>query len=104
MTFLEEVKSFNIEILLGNFPSEISPRHLAQCPDAALSLKNAVANKKILIGGQSASQRMLKIMRRAHTVKDIEDSIMILNSAGFLPIVDILFGIPGEKFNDRMKS
>ncbi|MFH1878264.1 MAG: radical SAM protein [Candidatus Omnitrophota bacterium] len=103
-TFLEEIKNEGMNIHFGIFPSEVSPGSLARCPDAALTLKKYITNRKIVIGGQSASGRVLKIMNRDHTHQDILSSIKILRETGFTPVVDILFGVPGENAEDRLET
>jgi radical SAM superfamily enzyme YgiQ (UPF0313 family) len=94
----------DMKVHLGSFPSEISPRSLAGHPEAAEMLKKYITNRKIIIGGQSASGRVLKLMKRNHTAEDIESSVKILKSSGFSAIVDIMFGIPGEKHEDRAET
>jgi radical SAM superfamily enzyme YgiQ (UPF0313 family) len=100
-SFLKEVKEEGGDILLGNFPSEISPRKLSLNPQAAKLLKKYITNRPVIVGGQSGSESVLKKMGRDHSVEDVEASASILKEAGFLPIVDILFGMPGESKTDR---
>jgi B12-binding domain/radical SAM domain protein len=102
--FLSEISGMGIDILLGNFPSEVSPKRLSMYPEAAQIFKKYIKNRKIIIGGQSASPRVLEIMQRDHDVKDIENSVKILNASGFRAIVDILLGIPGENKKDRQET
>ncbi|MBN1621732.1 MAG: TIGR04013 family B12-binding domain/radical SAM domain-containing protein [Endomicrobiales bacterium] len=102
--FLSEVSGLGINILLGNFPSEVSPDKLAANPGAARILRKYVTNTKVVVGAQSASEKVLKIMRRKHNVEDIMKAVEILRDNGFKPIVDILFGVPGEKREDRMQT
>ena len=101
---LKGLSKMGLKIHLGNFPSEISPRSLAQNPQALIMLKQYITNRKIIVGGQSASERILKLMKRNHSVRDIEDSVKILSQNGFKPIVDIILGIPGEKYIDRIET
>ncbi len=103
-SLLKEVRSTGVKINLGNFPSEVSPRKLVRFPEAASILKKYVRNTKILIGGQSASENVLRIMKRDHNVEDITDSVKILKGNGFTPIVDVLLGIPGETRQDRLDT
>jgi B12-binding domain/radical SAM domain protein len=99
--FLAQMAELDMQILLGSFPSEVFPARLAKHPEAAGLLKRYVTNKTIIVGGQSGSDRVLGLMKRNHSVKDIEDSARILREAGFAPIVDIMLGISGETRQDR---
>ena len=98
---LKELKELGMKTHLGNFPSEISPAVLAGFPEAAALLKKYVTNRTIIVGGQSGSERVLKLMNRNHTVADVRESVRILHSNGFGAAVDILLGIPGERSSDR---
>ncbi|HNX90822.1 MAG TPA: TIGR04013 family B12-binding domain/radical SAM domain-containing protein [Candidatus Omnitrophota bacterium] len=99
--FLSGVRSTRVNIHLGNFPSEISPRSLAQNPECADILKKYVSNTKIIVGGQSGSDKVLRSMGRGHSSDDISSAVKHLTRTGFTPIVDILFGTPGETRHDR---
>lgn len=98
----KELKKIKLNINFGIFPSEISPKRLVHSPSAALLLKKYLKNRKIIIGGQSASEKVLKIMRRDHSPEDIVKSVKILKENGLSSIVDILFGLPGEAHPDRV--
>ncbi|MBF0216939.1 MAG: TIGR04013 family B12-binding domain/radical SAM domain-containing protein [Candidatus Omnitrophica bacterium] len=98
---LSELSGTGIKIHFGNFPSEVSPSSLARYPETALIMKKYTENTKILVGGQSASDRVLGIMGRAHNADDITTSAKILRETGFTPIIDILLGVPGEEKKDR---
>jgi B12-binding domain/radical SAM domain protein len=102
--FLSEIKKSRINIIYGMFPSEISPHSLVQYPKAAEILKKYVQNNKIIVGAQSGSAKVLKAMNRKDNLNDIVESVRILKSNGFMPIVDILLGIPGENKDDRMQT
>ncbi|MFC1576890.1 TIGR04013 family B12-binding domain/radical SAM domain-containing protein [Candidatus Omnitrophota bacterium] len=101
---LNEIHKIGIAINFGNFPSEISPNRLVRSPEAASVLKRYVRNSGIFLGGQSASGRILRSMRRDHTVQDTVDAVRILRNAGFTPIVDILLGFPAETRLERLKT
>jgi radical SAM superfamily enzyme YgiQ (UPF0313 family) len=102
--FLREVTKSGVSVHMGNFPSEIGPRSLSAKPECARILKKYVSNTKIIVGGQSGSQNVLGIMKRDHTVEHVRDSVKILRAGGFTPIVDILFGVPGETAHDRAET
>jgi radical SAM superfamily enzyme YgiQ (UPF0313 family) len=79
----------------------VGPRSLARAPEAAALLKRYVAHDEIVIGAQSASPRVLRLLGREHTVEDVDSSLAIAVSAGFAPVVDILMCAPGETADDR---
>ncbi|RMD75579.1 MAG: TIGR04013 family B12-binding domain/radical SAM domain-containing protein, partial [Lentisphaerae bacterium] len=83
-----------IRIFFGSFPSEINP--LSISPEALSLIREYCANDTIVIGLQSGSDRMLKRMHRAHTVKQVLSAIGQIVQAGFTPCVDLIFGLPGE--------
>ncbi|KJJ84973.1 radical SAM domain-containing protein [Candidatus Omnitrophus magneticus] len=98
------LKDVGLKINFGSFPSEISPLTLIKCPESAILIKKHAQNTKILLGGQSGSNNVLKLMNRPHSAENTITSIKILQDAGFMPIVDILFGFPGETKEDRFET
>lgn len=101
---LRKLKDMGMSTHLGNFPSEVSPKSLTRSPESAIVFKNYLKNKKIILGGQSGSNDVLKKMKRNHTVEEITESTKILKQNGFSPIVDFLFGIPDETYKERMET
>lgn len=85
-------------LFFGSFPSEIRPEFATR--DAMLLLKEYVDNKRVIIGAQTASERMLKLSNRGHTVNDIENAIENSLSAGFQADIDIIVGMPDETEQD----
>lgn len=86
----------------GIFPSEIRPNTFNE------SLLDLVArkcsNKKITIGAQSGSRRLLKIIRRGHTPEDIENACELSLNKNLQAHVDFIFGFPDETSDDRSES
>ena len=103
-SFLEGLSAEGMKAILGTFPSEASPRRLARFPEAAELLRKHVANTKVALGGQSGSRKVLEAMGRDHSVEDINVSAAVLAKNGFTPIIDMLFGTPGETRHDRLDS
>jgi radical SAM superfamily enzyme YgiQ (UPF0313 family) len=54
-----------------------------------------------VLGAQSGSDRVLKLMRRGHTVEQARAAVALTAEAGLTPHVDILFGFPGEQPEER---
>lgn len=82
------------QINFGIFPSEVRPDYVT--PGIIRQLKSLINNKYITIGVQSASDRMLRIINREHTVADVERAIETLLAEGFKVLLDFIFGLPGE--------
>jgi len=92
----------NLNICFGHFPSELHPRFITK---ELLNLMNKYcSNRKISIGFQSGSERVLKSVNRNIQLEIMKESISLANEFGFTPIIDFLFGLPGETQNDRKLS
>ncbi|AEM38653.1 Radical SAM domain protein [Pyrolobus fumarii 1A] len=85
-------------IFFGSFPSEVRPEYVDD--EAARLLKRYVANKRVIIGAQSGSERILKLLNRGHTPEDVLNAVHVLVRHGFRPEVDFIFGLPGETRED----
>lgn len=85
-------------IFFGTFPSEVRPEHVTR---ETLELTRLyAANKRLVIGAQSGSPRMLEAIRRGHTVDDVYRAVRLAAAAGFSANVDFIFGLPGETEHD----
>ena len=82
------------EVFFGSFPSEVRPEFVTH--SILEMLRNYVANDTVQIGLQSGSDRVLKLANRHHTVEEGMNAIMIALDTGFIPHVDMIFGLPGE--------
>ena len=82
------------EVFFGSFPSEVRPEFVTR--SILEMLRNYVANDTLQIGLQSGSDRVLKLANRHHTVEEGMDAIRIALDTGFIPHVDMIFGLPGE--------
>ncbi|MBO8131087.1 MAG: TIGR04013 family B12-binding domain/radical SAM domain-containing protein [Candidatus Marinimicrobia bacterium] len=85
-------------IFFGSFPSEIRPENISI--DAIKLIKSYCNNKNIVIGAQSGSSRVLKLLKRGHTVEDVINAVDIIISNGLNANVDFIFGLPFEKDED----
>lgn len=85
-------------LFFGTFPSEVRPEHVSH---TTLGLvKRYADNDNLLIGAQSGSQRMLDRCGRGHTVEDVFQATACTVAAGLVPLVDFIFGLPGETRDD----
>jgi B12-binding domain/radical SAM domain protein len=98
---LRRVKSASRDgrIYLGSFPSEVRPDYMTE--EAVLILKRYVTNRRLVIGAQTGSQRMLDVIGRGHGIEDIRQASQIVAACGFEPAIDIMLGLPGEASEDR---
>ncbi|KAF2957183.1 B12-binding domain/radical SAM domain-containing protein [Thermotoga sp. Ku-13t] len=86
------------EIYFGTFPSDVRPESVN---DEVLSVvKKYVNNRSIIVGAQSGSERVLKILRRGHSTEDVLKAVDTIKRHGFVPHVDFIFGFPFETEED----
>jgi B12-binding domain/radical SAM domain protein len=90
------------EVFFGSFPSEVRPEFVTR-PILEM-MKSHVANETLQIGLQSSSNRVLKLTNRHHTVEDGLEAINIALDCGFIPHVDMIFGLPGETRKELHES
>jgi radical SAM superfamily enzyme YgiQ (UPF0313 family) len=86
------------EVFFGAFPSEVRPEFVTR--EILAMMREYVANKTLQIGIQSGSDRVLEIANRKHSVEDGLDAARIALDTGFIPHIDMIFGLPGEKKKD----
>jgi radical SAM superfamily enzyme YgiQ (UPF0313 family) len=97
---LESAKSRGIRYVeYGIFPSEVRPNTVSK--ELLALVKAFCSNRKITIGAQSGSDRLLRTVCRGHTVFDIENAASLIRESGFKPQVDFVLGFPGETPEDR---
>jgi B12-binding domain/radical SAM domain protein len=85
-------------IFYGTFPSELRPEHVTD--EALRVLRKYVSNRRVIIGAQTGSERLLKLLRRGHSVENVKNAVEIALKYGFIPDVDIIIGFPGETVED----
>lgn len=99
---LETVKKLGIKkINLGCFPSEVRPDYVTR--EVMELVTPYLANKTIVMGLQSGSDKMLKKMNRGHTSEQAVNAIALLREFGFLPHVDFIIGNPDETEEDQLE-
>ncbi len=95
---LAGVRNLGGEPYLGSFPSETRPEFITD--DVLSVIAKLAANKKVAVGLQSGSDRLLKKVKREHDVKLVFEAVEKIRKHGLVPVVDIIFGLPGESEED----
>jgi len=90
------------EVFFGSFPSEVRPEFVTK-PILEM-MRQYVANKSLQIGLQSSSDRLLKQTNRHHTAEEGMKAISTALDCGFIPHVDMIFGLPGETTKELHES
>ncbi|MCL7452497.1 MAG: TIGR04013 family B12-binding domain/radical SAM domain-containing protein [Anaerolineae bacterium] len=86
------------QVFFGTFPSEVGPETVT--PEAVALVRRYCGNDNLIFGAQTGSDRLLRKLRRNHTVADVYQAADIVRAAGLTPVVDMIFGLPGEKPED----
>jgi B12-binding domain/radical SAM domain protein len=89
-------------LFYGTFPSELRPEHVT--PAALRVMARRADNRRIHVGAQSGSERLLAAMHRGHGVEEVERAVRVAREAGFEVDVDFIAGVPGETDDDRQAS
>ncbi|MCE4620243.1 MAG: TIGR04013 family B12-binding domain/radical SAM domain-containing protein [Desulfurococcales archaeon] len=95
---LEAVREAGGTPFLGSFPSETRPEYVT--PEVLEAVRELAGNRKISLGLQSGSNRLLERVGRGHTVEEALEAVDLILEYGFTPVVDILFSLPGEEEED----
>lgn len=90
------------KIFFGTFPSEVRPEFVTD--ESAEFIRKYCANDSLSLGAQSGSNRILKEIRRGHTVEDTISAIECCLEHEIVPAVDFIFGLPTETEEDQEKS
>lgn len=92
LTEMIEEKSIGISLAFSTRLELIDEEILTFCRRANV--------KKIFLGIESGSNRVLKQLKRNYTQKDIFNKIDLCIKYGIIPIVSFMIGIPFENIND----
>jgi len=92
------VSRYGGRIFYGSFPSEARPEFVSE--DTARILKKYTSGKRVIIGAQSGSNRVLKLLNRGHLIEDVLNAVEILRRYDFRVDVDFIFGLPYEDDED----
>jgi len=90
------------KIFFGTFPSEVRPEFVTN--ESAELVRKYCANDTLSLGAQSGSDRILKEIRRGHTVDDSISAVECCLEHEIIPAVDFIFGLPTETEEDQEKS
>jgi B12-binding domain/radical SAM domain protein len=90
------------KIFFGTFPSEVRPEFVTE--ESAELVRKYCANDSLSLGAQSGSNRILKEIRRGHTVEDTISAVELCLEHEIVPAVDFIFGLPTETEEDQEKS
>jgi radical SAM superfamily enzyme YgiQ (UPF0313 family) len=85
-------------VYFGTFPSEVGPETVT--PQAVALVARYCGNDNLIFGAQTGSDRLLRELRRSHTVADVYRAAAAVISGGLRPVVDVIFGLPGERAAD----
>lgn len=89
-------------IFFGTFPSEVRPEFVTD--ESAEIVRKYCANDSLSLGAQSGSDRILKEIRRGHTVEDSISAVECCLEHEITPAVDFIFGLPTETEEDQEKK
>ncbi len=85
-------------LYFGSFPSEVGPETVT--PEAVALVRRYCANDNLIVGAQTGSDRLLQALHRRHTVSDAYRATETIVAGGLNPVVDVIFGLPGEDADD----
>jgi B12-binding domain/radical SAM domain protein len=85
-------------VYFGTFPSEVGPETVT--PEAVALVRRYCGNDNLIFGAQTGSDRLLRTLRRSHSVADVYRAAEIIVAGGLRPVVDLIFGLPGEEAED----
>ncbi|MEM1805130.1 MAG: TIGR04013 family B12-binding domain/radical SAM domain-containing protein [Ignisphaera sp.] len=98
----EQSNSYGGRIFFGTFPSEVRPDSVEE--DIVKCIRKLVDNKRIIIGGQSGSKKVLHKIHRRHDVDTIVNAVDILTRNGFEVDVDLILGFEFEDDDDIIET
>ncbi|MGA1847198.1 TIGR04013 family B12-binding domain/radical SAM domain-containing protein [Deferribacter abyssi] len=99
---IKQITRYNGRIFYGSFPSEINPYHVNK--ELIKLMKSFCSNSRVVIGLQTASERLLSQINRPTNLEKVENVINEFLKFGFDVDVDFIFGLPFEQEEDVMES
>jgi len=79
--------------------------YIVRYADEFFQLLKKAGFKELAFGGESGNQRVLNLIKKDITVKQILDSVKVLKRNGFDPIISFMVGLPSEtekELNDTL--
>ncbi len=101
---VRELIGNNGKLFYGTFPSELDPSGVSK--ELVDMLVKYCDNKLMVLGLQSASKRMQRVMHRRSGIVETEQAIELLLDKNFEIVVDLIFGLPyedEESYNETYK-
>ncbi len=95
---LRELKRIGARVFYGSFPSELRPDFVEE--SVVHELRRLTDVREVIVGAQSGSDHVLKLMHRGHSVEDVLNAVDVLLKAGLRVSVDLIIGSPGEEKED----
>jgi len=89
-------------IFFGTFPSEVRPESVTE--DTLSLTKEYCDNDNLTMGAQSGSPKILKLIRRGHTIDDVRNAVELANSFGFKLNIDFIMGYPEETEENQYET
>ncbi|MDF0590407.1 TIGR04013 family B12-binding domain/radical SAM domain-containing protein [Candidatus Methanocrinis natronophilus] len=96
---LSSLSELDKPIYFGTFPSEVRPDFVTE--EAIDLIVRHCRNRHLSIGGQSGSDRILKMIGRGHDVEAIRRACDLSLDGGLVPNLDLIVGLPGETAEDQ---
>jgi len=107
-TLVRTIKSHDVELFAGTFPSPIRPEFLSR--ELSQILAENVVNRRVSMGVQSGSQQILSsVCRRGYSsslsiLDDVSKAHEVLEDVGMKSSPDFIFGFPEETAEDQWKT
>jgi len=89
-------------IFFGTFPSEVRPESVTE--DTLSLTKEFCDNDNLTLGAQTGSSKIMKLIRRGHTIDDVRNAVELANSFGFKLNIDFIIGYPEETEEDQYET
>ena len=94
---------YNIKFIeYAIFPSEARPENIND--ESLKIISKYCSNKRISIGAQSGDREMVLKVGRGHHLDAVYDACAAAYRNKFVPLVDFIFGFPGETENEQLKT
>ncbi len=84
------------------FPSEARPETITE--RSVDIIKKYCSNKRVSVGAQSGDEDRIRKIGRGHLLDSVFNACEVLDSRGLVPVVDFIFGFPGEDEAEQLKT